>query len=830
ISSLPVGWTAVLYESDGVTLLDDSDGDTNVDIENINRFGGEYPVKLRVYVPAGTAEGTTQVININAFTATSSDTVTDTIVVRTLVTYDSGAYNRIEYDFVIGDTIYAKSVNVSVASVYFDWYDNSGTPVYQSIDYGVVANTAKDQYTPVVGNQIGEWIVIMRNAANDAELNRVYINVGNTLDSGDKLKLFPAWSPEDNRVAYITENTAMAGDWHINYLNLSTLTETKLTDASDVASLVGINTAPAIIHYSRISWDPDSGATSGRIAFAGIDNDDGFNNSEIYTVDLTPDATGFPVKKVSPSGKYGDPFGGYGGWIDPSWDKTTFSASDTDGRWMAVSERGNIWVFKPDSLTDGPPYLGGNFKKLIRITNLTLSTDVDGLFNPVWFEDASGDIRIAVVYKTAGSSKSDIYIITEVDEIINQTLASPIYGNSPYDYTILVPSQYQVNNLSDMIKVTDSSNPVWAPAVSPDGTMISYSRDMNIMFNNTPFYNNPYTALEQTDFDVYKVETSTKPDIEPFFSHPWDEGFGDWSNNGQYLIHFEQPTDDDPSPGNQNTFNIERYYIVNSTVFGTNNGGFKRNSQKPIILKDLAYSSIEIPFNALDYPTYISISEPYGAKLQKDMRNKAVKAIFPQLGKKSGDLIYTGVARQFDPIGLNLNSDAVIKIHYLESELKFANKEKVNENLLILAYFDMNSKIWLPLESEVDTENNIVSARFHKLGIFGVFLKAPAIEYSLDNMIIYPNPFKISESQTKEITFDKLPPDINFFKIYNIAGDLVFEMKDEVDVPSTLYPGYWMRTWNLTNLKGKRVASGIYIVVIKTESGDDIVKKVGVVF
>ncbi|MCK4667708.1 PD40 domain-containing protein [Candidatus Dependentiae bacterium] len=829
VSNLPANWGVKFYEPDYVTELIDNDGDTNVDITNVPVFGGESYISARIYVSTGVVEGTTQPIYITAFTTTASDTVTDTIVVRTLATYDSGAYNRVEYDFAIGDTIYAKASNLSAGSVYFEWYDNNGTLVYTSVTYTVEANNAKDQYTPVIGNQIGEWIVKLLDGSSDAELNRVYINVGDIVDSGDKLKLFPSWSPEDNRVAYVSETAAFSDIWHIYNIDLTTLTETKLTDPSDVASLVGINTAPTIIHYSKIDWDPDSAPGSGRIAFAAIDNDDGYDNSEIYIVNLTQDATGYPITKVSPAGKEGEILQGYGGWVDPAWDNTSFYGAEPDGRWMAVAERGNIWVFKPDSLADGPPSLGGSYKKLIRITNLSLTTEVDGLFNSVWFVNG-GDLQLAVVYKTAGSSKSDIFIIPNVDDIISETLASPNYNSIFFDYITDIPAQYQVNDIGDLIKVTNTSNPSWAPTVSPDGTKISYSQDSNNIFDNDNFYNSPYAALLNTDFDVFKVATSTEPAVEEMFSHPFDEGFGDWSNNGQYLIHFEQPTDDEIAVGNQHTFRIEKYYIVSSTVFGTYGGGFRKSTVSSIILEDLAYSSIEMSIDALDYPTLISISEPYGAKHHINSQSYGSEYSFPVIGKKQGDLIYTGVARQIDPLNMKLNSKATISIHYTDAELKNAGIKPYMERLLVIAYFNKNTKRWVSLKSKCNPETNIITATHQKLGMFAIFLKAPPADLSLKNMKIYPNPFKISEGSNLFITFDNLPAGINTFKIFNIAGDLVYEEKEKIDTPSIMFPGYLKHTWNLKNNAGKRAASGIYIVVIKTEAGDEIVKKIGVVF
>ncbi|MCK4666633.1 hypothetical protein KAU33_07780, partial [Candidatus Dependentiae bacterium] len=581
MTGIPPGWAVKLFESDGVTELVDNDGDSNVDITDVSPYGEPYYIKSRIYIPAGVPEGIVGEITITADSNSVSDTVLETITVRTLISYASSAYTNIKKIFTIGETIYVKASGITSGKVVILWFDNTPTLVYTSPEIQVNASgIAKNEYVPIPGNQIGDWSIIIYESKNGnptgSPLGTAYVNVGEIVSSGDTLKLFPSWSPEDNRVSYISETAAFNDNWHIYYLDLTTLTETKLTDVSDVASLIGINTAPECVHYSKISWDPDSSPTEGRIIFAAVDKDDSFDNSELYTVNLTQDATGrYPIKKVSPVGMYGNPLEGYGGWVDPNWDSTGFYVPEADGNWVAAAVRGNIFVFKPDSITDGPPSAGGNYKKIIRITNLALSSSVDGLFEPIWFTEGS-DLKLAVVYKGI-SAKSDVYIISNVDDIISETMASPNFGSHLFDYSTEVSAQYRVNDVTDMIKVTETINPIWGITTSPDGLKISFSEDTANIFNNSNFYTSPYAALVNTDFDVYKIDASTTPVPVELFSHPYDEGFGEWSNNGQYLIYIDQPTDDDPSPGNQHTLFLKKFYIVNSIIFGTSGGGFRKN-------------------------------------------------------------------------------------------------------------------------------------------------------------------------------------------------------------------------------------------------------------
>ena len=79
----------------------------------------------------------------------------------------------------------------------------------------------------------------------------------------------------------------------------------------------------------------------------------------------------------------------------------------------------------------------------------------------------------------------------------------------------------------------------------------------------------------------------------------------------------------------------------------------------------------------------------------------------------------------------------------------------------------------------------------------------------LKHMIIYPNPLYLSEFH--EIRFANLPlGKAGNFRIYDLAGDLVFSENFE---PLTELRNYY--SWNAKNVRGKNVASGMYLYFIK---------------
>ncbi|WP_313375017.1 two-component regulator propeller domain-containing protein [Chishuiella sp.] len=79
---------------------------------------------------------------------------------------------------------------------------------------------------------------------------------------------------------------------------------------------------------------------------------------------------------------------------------------------------------------------------------------------------------------------------------------------------------------------------------------------------------------------------------------------------------------------------------------------------------------------------------------------------------------------------------------------------------------------------------------------------------NFNKTIAYPNPYR--PTYTGNITIKNLPERANV-KITDIVGNLLFEKKAEGGVVE----------WDTTNFKGKRVASGIYLVLMVTSDGSE---------
>jgi len=87
------------------------------------------------------------------------------------------------------------------------------------------------------------------------------------------------------------------------------------------------------------------------------------------------------------------------------------------------------------------------------------------------------------------------------------------------------------------------------------------------------------------------------------------------------------------------------------------------------------------------------------------------------------------------------------------------------------------------------------------------FVLIPLYE-DLNAMVVYPNPLLLAQGQTV-FTFGQLPDHFICIKIYNIAGELVYEKGHIIGRPLT---------WDAVNNDNTRVASGIYFFLIEDEN------------
>lgn len=140
-----------------------------------------------------------------------------------------------------------------------------------------------------------------------------------------------------------------------------------------------------------------------------------------------------------------------------------------------------------------------------------------------------------------------------------------------------------------------------------------------------------------------------------------------------------------------------------------------------------------------------------------------------------------------------------VTVGYEASEIAGLNASK----LMLLRHEPSFGKC-VPIESYVDTAARRVTGKLDHLSLFQIGAVAPA--GTTDGARIFPNPWY--SSRTGHVTFHQLPADAKI-KIFTARGELVHEFNS---TPTGIV------SWDGHNRGGRRVSSGVYLVVV--ESGD----------
>lgn len=635
------------------------------------------------------------------------------------------------------------------------------------------------------------------------------------LDQIGKISVHPRWSPSDHRIAFVTEapddqSGADTGNWNVFTIDKDGRNKNQVTPAISGGTIENGD----VVHYSSITWTPDGDS----LVYAGYERLVFPPADTVVTIQLFQiPRGGGAFKKISPRGAVEDTTQQFGGWLDPDWALTNYDfevAQFPSGvHRIAASIDGNIWVFEPRNVeNDGP---GSTFRNLVQITNLPNSpTETDGLFQPRWSPDRK---KIAAVYKdSSNATLSDIYVIADVDSIIQKTLNDPDYSTRNFDYAAAVGDN-KVTALTDMTKITPAGNnkPAWTPSWSTDGLSIAYGQDQTNTFSLDTFRTSPLNAVAATNFYV-KLRNSdgTGPDSTLIGLSSSNNAFPEMAHNGQRMAYFQGTL------GGSFVQSKKVFFLQTTGKFEppSNPRVVTKNTAVVWKLADMGFSSVEFPITAVGRKTDFFIFEPQPDRLQNTDT---------ETGR------FLGVARTFGPLDVAFSEPARVTVHYTDGEFAEAGlvAESAQEDRLALFYYNPGMQAWERVQdSTVDPNRNLVSGTTTKLGTFGVFYAAPGAGQLFSQVMVYPNPFKPNSGSIDDgdyntgVIFDLLPQNLERLDIYNIAGEWVASMGQGI-VPTGV-PGQWR--WRGVNDAGRRVASGIYIYVMEA-AGERKIGKIGVI-
>jgi C1A family cysteine protease len=164
-------------------------------------------------------------------------------------------------------------------------------------------------------------------------------------------------------------------------------------------------------------------------------------------------------------------------------------------------------------------------------------------------------------------------------------------------------------------------------------------------------------------------------------------------------------------------------------------------------------------------------------------------------------------------VGIDITNDhclqpcmgIAITLYYRDSDIVGFDKSK-----LTLAYYDVLHNRWVTIPSTVYPSQNKIIATVKHLTRFAIVQLTPAADNS--EIKGYPIPYNPNKGM---FTFDNLPANAEI-RIFTVGGELVCKV--------SYVNASGRTTWDGKNDNGNVVASGVYVVLVKSDSGKKIIK------
>ncbi len=567
-----------------------------------------------------------------------------------------------------------------------------------------------------------------------------------------------------------------------------------------------------IVYFSKISWGGPGGGVPDYIYYCE-ENVSGY--SQIFRI--KEDGTAKEHLSLAASGYYVN-------WFDT--DYTNFPGLvDVNGNGddrVVCSVHGDLYLFDPDDLPSS----------LIRLTSLcngAFDTTSDRCLQPRWWESdgsysgPAGELKIVFVRESRTTNKTDIYVLNRVQDLIN--------ANMPSGGFVTVSSWDDTTYLT---RITDSDRPTWSPSWSSDGEIILFTEDIMNNFSNEDFNSiGVLPSLTNSDFNVYlthwddprvscdESDANLAPQI--LGDNPYNEAFSMWAPyGGDRLTYIAKVSD--------GTFRLNILPIT--SVSQTDSTGQT--------LKDFGYTEVSIGSDDVSGSVELSVIAPTSP---------------PPASDTTGRMIETGEVREFyaDNEGITFENPVKMTIHYNDIDdngyVDGTGDPGVNELELKIWYWNETENKWELIGGEIDPVQNTITIYTDHFSTFGIFaLKDKVKSSDFSEIRIYPNPYRPNDNDKNTgtlfggIMIEQVPPDVKTCKIFNITGDLVAELDDvnlkyfpnPITAPDPYNTGGCTEggviTWNGKNSKSKRVATGIYLIIIETKDSGKKLFKIAVIY
>ncbi|MCK4643478.1 hypothetical protein KAU32_07555, partial [bacterium] len=542
--------------------------------------------------------------------------------------------------------------------------------------------------------------------------------------------------------------------------------------------------------------------------------DSGTYKFEIYRLDA--DGTGSPVAY------YPTLADDAAKWYDPDYlDGSAFVSIDSKPR-LVAGHLGDIVAYvavNPANSTTKDAVVLTDFQT----SNLDDETIEPKCYQPTWSPD--GD-KVVFVYRPPTPletpAKSGIYVLTGVKAVIG--------GGSVYT---------SIDDARIIEIYATGKHPAWAPSFSQNGDVVSFSVDTADTFNNRSFalLGHPDSTdtfndvMTDVTFDIYVKDIVT---ADVYFASQAASGLSSqaflrWAPEGGDKILNSQMI---PRSNGSSGFALTTFSDINNEY-----GGFTTRSGSLMSTRsDFSGSVLSIPGEPTDYG-------------YEDMKVSPVSKII----EIPESYVHFGAARDFKtiPSGYTFPENSLIELKFRKASISAFDMDDYS---LELFYISDRGDKRLVKATILESPDGLYLTAYAKVTDQGTYAVLAVPKASLfDDLTqarVFPNParFGTVEGSTNidRVVVDKLPDTLSEINIYNIAGEKVATMGEGVEfvaqadvAASALLPGAFMTNvqnaggaaavWEFTNDDGNAVASGVYFIVMTTEDGETVYKKVALV-
>ncbi|MDI6642305.1 MAG: hypothetical protein QME68_08370, partial [Elusimicrobiota bacterium] len=215
--------------------------------------------------------------------------------------------------------------------------------------------------------------------------------------------------------------------------------------------------------------------------------------------------------------------------------------------------------------------------------------------------------------------------------------------------------------------------------------------------------------------------------------------------------------------------------------------------------------------------SYVEISIPTGASKQKGYIIVSEDSQKTEVNTANSKLTSDYVPLKIVQIDLYNEQDNKINVFekYFTITIGYSDKDNdgfgIKTETLSIWYLDEVRRAWMKLPTTIDKIRKVLIAKTKHLGVFTII---GMLNYSTIDVQVYPVPWVPEDGKSltgtlqEGISFINLPVE-GELSIYTITGELVkkIEFKDN-------YEG--KRTWYGENQEGNKVASGVYLWIVKS--------------